>query len=200
MQCLECGGAVANLDNSHLLRCCSLTLQEYAIRHHLPLDILIDRELLNRTDNPQDYPRPKAYPSEQARAIYRGLKWGGLLQREEAFTIVPGEIRRLDMLLWNLQWLSEYGFLFRQEYRYAEETHRVVAVNRLKVPAAYLALSAEAHLSPVPPPRFFIEPGRACRPYRRAAGWIPVSATPGAGGRGDDNGGGLPPRYRIQGA
>ncbi|MEW8689471.1 MAG: 6-carboxytetrahydropterin synthase [Candidatus Thiodiazotropha endolucinida] len=156
MQCLECGSAVANLDNSHLLRCCSLTLQEYAIRHHLPLDLLIDRELLNRTDNPEDYPRPKAYPSEQARAIYRGLKWGGLLQKEETFTIVPGEIRRLDMLLWNLQWLSEYGFLFRQEYRYAEETHRVVAVNRLKVPAAYLALNADAHLSPVPPPDFLL--------------------------------------------
>ena len=48
MQCLECGNEVANLDNRHLLRCCSLTLQEYAIRHHLPLDLLIDRALINQ--------------------------------------------------------------------------------------------------------------------------------------------------------
>ncbi|MEW8049654.1 MAG: 6-carboxytetrahydropterin synthase [Candidatus Thiodiazotropha endolucinida] len=156
MQCLECGSAVANLDNNHLLRCCSLTLQEYAIRHHLPLDLLIDREQVNRIDALQDYPRAKAYPSEQARAIFRGLKWGGLLRREDSFTVVPGEIRRLDLLLWSLQWLNEYGFLYRQEYSYEDDTHRVVAVNRLKVPTAYLALSAEAHLSPVPPPDFLL--------------------------------------------
>jgi 6-pyruvoyl tetrahydropterin synthase/QueD family protein len=156
MQCLECGSAVANLDNNHLLRCCSLTLQEYAIRHHLPLDLLIDREQINREDVLEDYPRPKAYPSEQARAVFRSLKWAGLLHSEGAFTLVPGEIRRLDLLLWNLQWLREYGFLFRQEYSYADETHRVVASNRLKAPTANLAQSAEAHLSPVPPPDFLL--------------------------------------------
>jgi 6-pyruvoyl tetrahydropterin synthase/QueD family protein len=156
MQCLECGSDIANLDNNHLLRCCSLTLQEYAIRHHLPLDLLIDREQINRVDPPEDYPPPKAYPSEQARAVFRALRWAGLLQKEGAFTLVPGEIRRLDLLLWNLQWLSEYGFLFRQEYSYAADTHRVVASNRLKAPTTNLAQSAEAHLSPVPPPDFLL--------------------------------------------
>jgi 6-pyruvoyl tetrahydropterin synthase/QueD family protein len=156
MQCLECGSAVANLDNNHLLHCCSLTLQEYAIRHHLPLDLLIDREQINRVDLIEEYPHPKVYPSEQARAVLRALKWAGLLHREGAFSIVPGEVRRLDLLLWNLQWLSEYGFLFRQEYRYADDTHRVVAGNRLKAPATNLTQSAEAHLSPVPPPDFLL--------------------------------------------
>jgi 6-pyruvoyl tetrahydropterin synthase/QueD family protein len=156
MQCLECGEAIAKLDSSHLLRCCSLTLQEYAIRHHLPLDLLIDREELNRADPVEDYPQPKIYPSEQTRAVFRGLKWAGLVQREGVYTIVPGEIRRLDLLLWNLQWLNEYGFLYRQEYRYADQTHRVIGLNRLKVPSVYLAQSAEAHLSPVPPPDFLL--------------------------------------------
>lgn len=156
MQCLECGDTVANLDNKHLLRCCSLTLQEYAIRHHLPLDLLVDREQINHADEASSYTQPKVYPSEQARAVFRGLKWAGLLQREETYTIVPGEIRRLDLLLWDLQWLSEYGFVFRQEYRYADDTHRVIALNRLKVPTSYLAQSAEAHLSPVPPPDFLL--------------------------------------------
>jgi len=156
MKCLECGSELANLDNRHLLRCCSLTLQEYAIRHHLPLDLLIDREQLNLLDPVEAYPPPEAYPSEQARAIYRGLKWGGLLKCEGAFTLVPGEIRRLDLLLWDLQWLREYGFRFRQEYSYADASHRVVAVNRLKVPSAYLAQAADIHLSPVPPPDFLL--------------------------------------------
>jgi len=154
MQCLECGNEVANLDNRHLLRCCSLTLQEYAIRHHLPLDLLIDRALINQADAVEDYGPPNAYPSEQARAVLRGLKWAGLLCSEGPFTLVPGEIRRLDLLLWDLQSLGDYGFRFRQEYRYADATHRVVAVNRLKVPTTHLSQNSEAHLSPVPPPDF----------------------------------------------
>lgn len=156
MQCLECGRELVNLDNKHLLGCCSLTLQEYAIRHHLPLDLLIGREQLNREDPVDDYAPPRGIPSEQARAVFRGLNWGGLLKREGAFTLVPGEIRRLDLLLWDLQWLREYGFHFRQEYRYSDATHRVVAYNRLKVPTTYLAQSTEAHLSPVPPPDFLL--------------------------------------------
>jgi 6-pyruvoyl tetrahydropterin synthase/QueD family protein len=133
-----------------------LTLQEYAIRHHLPLELLIDRTMINQEETLEAYTVPENYPTEPARAILRGLKWAGLLQREGAFTLVPGEIRRLDLLLWDLQWLQEYGFQFRQEYRYADATHRVVAVNRLKVPTSYLAQSAEAHLSPVPPPDFLL--------------------------------------------
>jgi 6-pyruvoyl tetrahydropterin synthase/QueD family protein len=156
MRCLECGDAVTNLDSKHLLRCCSLTLQEYAIRHHLPLDLLVDREQINLTDAVEEYAQPTAHPSEQSRAVLRGLKWAGLLLREDEYTIVPGEIKRLDQLLWDLQWLSEYGFLYRQEYCYADSTHRVIALNRLKIPTLYLAQSAEAHLSPVPPPDFLL--------------------------------------------
>jgi 6-pyruvoyl tetrahydropterin synthase/QueD family protein len=156
MQCLECGSELARLDNSHLLHCCSLTLQEYAIRHHLPLDLLLERDQVDLEEEIEVYAPPQAYPSEKARALFRGLKWAGLLRREGDFTLVPGEIRRLDLLLWDLQWLGEYGFQFRQEYRYADAAHRVVAVNRLKVPTTYLAQKAQVHLSPVPPPDFLL--------------------------------------------
>ena len=82
MQCLECGKTLDNLDNAHLLDCCSLTLQEHAIRHHLPLDLLIGREQLNRDDPVAAYAPAQGVPSEQARAVFRGLKWGGLVKRE----------------------------------------------------------------------------------------------------------------------
>ncbi|MCP4287619.1 MAG: 6-carboxytetrahydropterin synthase [Gammaproteobacteria bacterium] len=156
MQCLECGTELGYLDNKHLLGCCSLTLQEYAIRHHLPLDLLVSREQINQVDPLAGYPSSTNCPSEQARALLRGLKWGGLLKREGEFTLIPGEIRCLDLLFWDLHWLREYGFQFRQEYKYLDATHRVVAYNRLKVPAAYLAQNVEAHLSPVPPPDFLL--------------------------------------------
>ncbi len=156
MRCLECKTELEYLDNMHLLRCCSLTLQEYAIRHHLPLDLLVHRKELNQEDLVGDYAARVSSPSEQARAVLCGLKWAGLLKMEGEFAVILGEIRRLDMLLWALQSLREYGFSFRQEYRYLDSTHRVVAYNRLKVPAVHLVQNIESHISPVPPPDFLL--------------------------------------------
>jgi hypothetical protein len=116
MRCLECDIELAQIDTPHLLACSGLTLQEYAIRHHLPLDLLIDREELNREDRVADYPRPGGHPSERARVLLRALAWAGLLREEGHFTVVPGEVRRLDLLLWDLHLLRELGFRFRQEY------------------------------------------------------------------------------------
>ncbi len=156
MICLECDRAVARLDNAHLLECCGLTLQEYALRHRLPLDLLVDRSELNRADDAGDYGRPLRHPSERARAVLRGLTWGGLLREEGAFVLVPGEVRRLDLLLWDRQALSDYGFEFRQEYRYSDDAHRVVALNRLKAPKGHLEQSLDLRLSPIPPPDFLL--------------------------------------------
>jgi 6-pyruvoyl tetrahydropterin synthase/QueD family protein len=152
MQCLECEAVVTKLDSGHLLDCCGLTLQEYALRHHLPLELVVDRSELNPEDPVGDYPAPLGLPSERARAVLRGLGWGGMLREEGDFVLVPGEVRRIDLLLWDLQWLREYGFRFRQEYRYTDAAHRVVAQNRLKTPKAHLEPSGIMRLSPIPPP------------------------------------------------
>ena len=104
MLCLECDAQLEYLDNQHLLGCCGLTLQEYAIRHHQPLDLLVPRDQINRPDCVADYPPPRS-PSEPARAVLRGIKWAGLLRQEGDFVVVPGEVRRLDMLLLLLQHL-----------------------------------------------------------------------------------------------
>jgi 6-pyruvoyl tetrahydropterin synthase/QueD family protein len=156
MRCLECDTAITTLDNGHLLDCCGLTLQEYALRHQLPLELVVDRSELNLEDDVGDCPVPVCHPSERARAVLRGLSWGGLLREEGAFVLVPGEVRRIDLLLWDLQWLREYGFRFRQEYRYSDAAHRVVALNRLKAPKASLEQSGAMRLSPIPPPDFLL--------------------------------------------
>ena len=51
MRCLECGKEVIHLDNEHLAQCCGLTLQECALRHKLPLDILVPPSQINATDD-----------------------------------------------------------------------------------------------------------------------------------------------------
>jgi 6-pyruvoyl tetrahydropterin synthase/QueD family protein len=131
-----------------------LTPQEYAIRHHVPLELVVDRAALGREDRVDDYPAPRGYPSEQARAVLRGLDWAGLIREEGDFVQIPGEVRRLDLLLWDLAALRDYGFRFRQDYDYAGDTHRVVARNRLKTPKAHLDRFRGLRVCPIPPPDF----------------------------------------------
>lgn len=131
-----------------------LTLQEYAIRHHLPLELVVERADLNRQESTQDYPPPRAHPSELARAVLRGLDWAGLIRASGDFRVIPGEVRRLDLLLWDLQSLGDYGFRFRQEYRYSDRTHRVVAQNLLKAPHSNLSVGEVLRACPIPPPDF----------------------------------------------
>lgn len=132
MKCLECQAEVDWLNTQHLLTCSGLTLQEYAIRHHMPLDLLLTEDHINRSDTPENYPIVTAAPGAQARSCLAGMRLAGRLRQEGEFFVVRGEVKRLDLLLWLLQWLQEYGFQFRQEYVYRPTSHRVIASNKLK--------------------------------------------------------------------
>ena len=152
MICRECGTSIDLLDNDHLLQCSGLTLQEYAIRHRLPLDMLLHSDQVNVADEPGDFPRAATYPGEMARATLLALRWAGLLTCNDTFAEVPGEVRRLALLHWDLEQLRCYGFLFRQEYNYRDDTHRVVARNLLRTPAENI--TARSEFSATPPPDF----------------------------------------------
>jgi 6-pyruvoyl tetrahydropterin synthase/QueD family protein len=154
MQCLECATQVERLDNEHLLGCSGLTLHEYAVRHHLPLDLLLHPDQVNTAYESTAWEDSATVPGEAARTALLGLRWGGLIQATDPFVEVPGEIRRLDLLLWDLDRLRGYGFWFRQEYRYSGETHRVVARSSLRAPAANLARARALAATPEPPPIF----------------------------------------------
>ena len=153
MKCLECGAELSKIDNEHLLRCSGRTVQEYAIRRRLPLDLILQADQVNRSDALESYPERRLPPSEPARAALLGLRWAGLIADDGTFCEVAGEVRRLDLLLWDLARLSEYGFRFRQEYEYSAETHRVVAKNCLRTRSANLK-SSSIWATPEPPPVF----------------------------------------------
>lgn len=138
MRCLECNAQLDRLDNRHLVGCCNLTLQEYALRHHTPLDLLLHPDQVNVPDSASFYGGGRVHISERARAVLEGLRMAGLMREEGEFVVVPGEIRKLEQLLWDLDCLSAYGFQFRQEYFYSADSHRVIARNRLKLPTARL--------------------------------------------------------------
>ncbi len=131
--CLECGQQVCALDQKHLLECCGLTLHEYALRHRLSLDLIVPQGLINQADPVQLYPKPQP-ASKSAMLVLKALLMTGSLQREDPYYIVSGEIRKLDQLLWLQQQLATFGFQFRQQFIFNEDTHRVVGCNSIKAP------------------------------------------------------------------
>ncbi len=136
MKCLECGSSLNELTSEHLIDCCGLTLQEYALRHRLPLDIIIPERLLNPVADIADYPEIALAPSPRARLVLSAIDAAGMLRVKGDFVEIPGEVRRLDQLLWLLRQVKAHGFVFRQEYLFTAASHRVVARNCLRARAA----------------------------------------------------------------
>ncbi len=153
MKCRECGAEPERFDNAHLLHCSGLTLQEYAIRHQLPLELVVPRDLVNAADSPDNYRRTSKCPGEDARATLCGLRWAGLVQTHDGLAEVRGEVRRLELLLWALERLADYGFRYCQSYEYTADTHRVVARNQLRTRAVNLGRDP-AWVGMEPPPAF----------------------------------------------
>ena len=154
MRCLECEQDLALLENEHLLDCCGLTLHEYAIRHHLPLDLLLQPDQVGSVFDAQPASVPGGTPGELARATLQGLRWAGLVQTHGHDVRIPGEIRRLNLMIWDLQRLTDFGFHFRQAYDYGDNTHRVVARSYLQAPVANLRARHGLQAAPEPPPPF----------------------------------------------
>ena len=73
MQCLECSAELETLDGKHLQHCCGLTLQEYAIRHHMPLDLLLSSDQINSVESINDYAPVLANPSSRAQTLLSAL-------------------------------------------------------------------------------------------------------------------------------
>ncbi len=135
MRCLECGAELDRIDNDHLLRCSGLTVEEYALRHHLPLDLILHPDQLDRPLDPSQWPGASARPmNAESRSTLCGLWLAGRLGREGDFTVIRGEVRRLDLLLWVQAQLEACGLRYVQTYHYAPGGHRVMARDALWAP------------------------------------------------------------------
>jgi len=133
MQCNECNKELGSqITNEHLYICCGLTLQEYALRHHLPLDLLLNADQINQQDDVASYIKPNNSPTQQVQDLLAGLYMADAIKQQGDYTFITLGIRRLEQLLQTI------GFQFKQEYFYENDSHRVIARNSIKVPTSYL--------------------------------------------------------------
>ncbi len=139
MRCKECNKDIGSyISNEHLYACCGLTLQEYALRHHQPLDLLLSTDQINLQDDISNYEKHNKPATQQVLNLLNGLYMANALLQEGEFTYVTLGIRRLEQLLWYQNVLQSIGFQYKQEYFYANDSHRVIARNALKIPTAFL--------------------------------------------------------------
>ena len=139
MQCNECNKELNhNLSNEHLYACCGLTLQEYALRHHIPLDLLLHADQINQLDDISCYSKSESSSSQKVQDLLNGLHMACAIQQDGDFTMISLGVRRLEQLLWYQNILQSIGFQFKQEYFYENNSHRVIAKNALKIPTVYL--------------------------------------------------------------
>ncbi len=139
MQCNECNKELGDhICNEHLFACCGLTLQEYALRHHLPLDLLLNADQINQQDDTANYIKPASTSNQYVQDVLTGLYMANAVQQQGDFTFITLGIRRLEQLLWYQKSLCTIGFQFKQEYFYENDSHRVIAKNSLKIPTAFL--------------------------------------------------------------
>ena len=98
----------------------------------MPLDLILHPDQINLQDSPQDFHTISNPPRMQAQSVLAGLRLAGLVFEEQAFSVISAPIKCLEQLLWDLQWIKDFGFEYRQEYYYTDRSHRVFASNRLK--------------------------------------------------------------------
>ena len=137
MKCLECQAEVEQINNAHLSECCGLTLQEYAIRHHISLDLLVHESMVNVEDQLSLYTLSADESSQRATSILQALLLTNSFNKEGDYLCLSSDVRRLDELLWYLRELNVFGFQYRQEYRYTPTSHRVIPENKIKMPCGY---------------------------------------------------------------
>ena len=97
----------------------------------MPLELIVPRELLNHFDNIDALPEASAPEGNQV-LMLAAAKTAGVLARDGDIHLINGEVRRLEQLLWMGLLLKSCGFSFHQEFIFNDETHRVIALNRLK--------------------------------------------------------------------
>ena len=137
MKCLECGQNLDQLDNEHLAMCCGLTLQEYSIKHHVSLDLLVNESMVNVKDDISLYSLPAEKASLRTLSIIKALLLTKAFNTNDDFICLHSDARRLDELLWYLRELQVFGFQYKQEYSYSDTSHRVLPINSIKTPQKF---------------------------------------------------------------
>ncbi len=156
MKCLECNKEIKNVSNTHLLKCCGLTIKEYAIKHCIPIETLfsetdkksiksssqqiekVNKKRSQTTRNKQI----KVLTYEETQTVIGSLLGNGYFLREQnknsTNLILEENITQLNYLWWKGSKLKRLGAKFYQYYRYNDVKKRYTTHNQIRTESLYI--------------------------------------------------------------
>jgi 6-pyruvoyl tetrahydropterin synthase/QueD family protein len=142
--CKECSGKFKQITNTHLLRCCGLTIQEYCYKHGLQFLDMVSPEtyklrIASHTEQSKQNGKEtrrktlignKFTPNKEEEQILIGTLLGdgyihsGKKLKTSSYLEITHGIKQLDYLIWKAIKLKRFGPKIRQSFFYSNERQR----------------------------------------------------------------------------
>lgn len=152
VRCLECGEEFKRISNTHLLNCCKLTMQEYAIKHNLNLNELVDIEVIekfkktlsniseekqdeikNKVEKTKRENQIKEFTKEEEQVILGSLLGDGYFFHGNGnYLILEQGIKQLDYLIWKGKKLERLNAKFYQYFKWNSVKQRMTTYNQIR--------------------------------------------------------------------
>jgi len=165
MKCLECNKDFKSISNTHLLKCCGLTIKEYAIKHCIPIEVLFskaNRQSLKLTSEQMEEANKKRSNTarnkqtatltyEESQVIVGSLLGDGYIFRgknsqKTTYLILEQGIKQLNYLWWKGLKLKRLEPKFYQYYAYSPVKKRYSTINQVRTPSMYMIGDLIPHL------------------------------------------------------
>lgn len=160
MKCLSCKKEFKSITNTHLLKCCGLTIKEYSIKYNIPLEYLIsdkqkevkdkqkntprDPNILKRiSDNARNRQIVKKLTYDEKQVIIGSLLGDGYIHignksNSSTYLILEQGIKQLNYLFWKGMRLKRLNAKFYQYYKYNNVKKRVTTRNQVRTSSFYI--------------------------------------------------------------
>lgn len=156
IKCLECGEEFKRISNSHLLKCCKLTMKEYSIKHCIPIESLAEpltprnpmtleekQERQSKLEITYRKNQIQQLTYDETQVIIGSLLgdayiFQGKKLPNSSYLILEQGIKQLNYLWWKGTKLKRLDAKFYQYYQYNSVKKRYTTVNQVRTSSSYL--------------------------------------------------------------
>jgi 6-pyruvoyl tetrahydropterin synthase/QueD family protein len=155
MICLECGKKLKSITNTHLLKCCGLTMKEYSIKHCVDIATLLSQktkdshknlnydEIVQKGIETKKQKQIQQFTHEETQIIIGSLLGDGYLYKSQnclnsTYLILEQGIKQINYLLWKGMKLTRLNAKFYQYYTYNNVKCRYATRNQVRTKSLFI--------------------------------------------------------------
>ena len=167
IKCLECSSNLKRINNTHLIRCCNMSMSEYAIKHNLDMAELVLPSVVSRiiqsrvmrTDSEKEQTKNKILQTTRQNSEDVFGVWDDLSDEEkqvilgtllgDSYLFRPNKtnntylecyhgIEQIQYLYWKAYMLRRFKPKIMQRLVYNKDAQRVVCVQYLRTLSSFI--------------------------------------------------------------